>query len=135
MGAVAVLDAASVRPWCVPAHERSELSHRLRELLAPQRGIPAYGWRHGPLVPKALSVDEWYELAIPVNKNGEYSHCTISDAPDGATRARVVYAARRRSTTAPNTGTTSSARGTWCATDSGSSTLRSSCTRLRAGSR
>ncbi|KAL1425087.1 hypothetical protein MTO96_019443 [Rhipicephalus appendiculatus] len=37
-----------------------------------------------------LSVDEWKELAIPVDKNGEYSHCTIREPPDGGTKARVV---------------------------------------------
>ncbi|KAL3243729.1 hypothetical protein MRX96_020112 [Rhipicephalus microplus] len=37
-----------------------------------------------------LSVDEWKQLAIPVDKNGEYSHCTIRDPPDGGAEARVV---------------------------------------------
>ncbi|KAH7962743.1 solute carrier family 22 member 7 [Rhipicephalus sanguineus] len=37
-----------------------------------------------------LSVDEWKQLAIPVDKNGEYSQCTIREPPDGGTEARVV---------------------------------------------
>ncbi|XP_037509295.1 solute carrier family 22 member 4 [Rhipicephalus sanguineus] len=42
-----------------------------------------------------LSVDQWKQLAIPVDENdiiinGEYSHCTIREPPDGGTEARVV---------------------------------------------
>ncbi|KAL1438396.1 hypothetical protein MTO96_048011 [Rhipicephalus appendiculatus] len=37
-----------------------------------------------------LSVDEWKQLAIPVDKNGEHSHCTVRDPPDGGPEARVV---------------------------------------------
>ncbi|KAH8038755.1 hypothetical protein HPB51_002899 [Rhipicephalus microplus] len=37
-----------------------------------------------------LSVDEWKQLAIPVDKNGEYSHCTIRDPPHGGAEARIV---------------------------------------------
>ncbi|KAH7962744.1 solute carrier family 22 member 7 [Rhipicephalus sanguineus] len=37
-----------------------------------------------------LSVDEWKQLAIPVDKNGGYSHCMIREPPDGGTEARVI---------------------------------------------
>ncbi|KAH7962742.1 hypothetical protein HPB52_017769 [Rhipicephalus sanguineus] len=37
-----------------------------------------------------LSVDEWKQLAIPVDKNGKYSHCTIREPPDGGAEARVI---------------------------------------------
>ncbi|KAL1425088.1 hypothetical protein MTO96_019444 [Rhipicephalus appendiculatus] len=47
-------------------------------------------WCRRPDSFKNLSVDEWKELAIPVDKNGEYSHCTIREPPDGGTEARVV---------------------------------------------
>ncbi|KAH6937656.1 hypothetical protein HPB50_003551 [Hyalomma asiaticum] len=34
-----------------------------------------------------LSVDEWKQLAIPVDENGEYSRCTIRESPDGGAEA------------------------------------------------
>ncbi|KAH7966964.1 hypothetical protein HPB49_020914 [Dermacentor silvarum] len=37
-----------------------------------------------------LSVDEWKQLAIPIDEHGQYSHCNVRDPPDGGDEARVV---------------------------------------------
>ncbi|KAL1421478.1 hypothetical protein MTO96_004168 [Rhipicephalus appendiculatus] len=37
-----------------------------------------------------LSVGEWKQLAIPVDNNGEYSHCTVREPPDGGLEARIM---------------------------------------------
>ncbi|XP_075534994.1 solute carrier family 22 member 6-like [Dermacentor variabilis] len=47
-------------------------------------------WCRRPDSMKNLSVDEWKQLAIPVNEKGEHSHCTMRDPPDGGHAARIV---------------------------------------------
>ncbi|KAH7966475.1 hypothetical protein HPB49_016753 [Dermacentor silvarum] len=47
-------------------------------------------WCRRPDSMKNLSVDEWKQLAIPVDEQGVHSHCTMRDPPDGGNAARVV---------------------------------------------
>ncbi|XP_065295447.1 solute carrier family 22 member 6-like [Dermacentor albipictus] len=47
-------------------------------------------WCRRPDSMKNLSVDEWKQLAIPVDERGEHSHCTMRDPPDGGHAARIV---------------------------------------------
>ncbi|XP_037561202.1 solute carrier family 22 member 6-like [Dermacentor silvarum] len=47
-------------------------------------------WCGRPDSMKNLSVNEWKQLAIPVDEQGEHSHCTMRDPPDGGDAARVV---------------------------------------------
>ncbi|XP_050043695.1 solute carrier family 22 member 12-like [Dermacentor andersoni] len=47
-------------------------------------------WRGRPDSMKNLSVDEWKQLAIPVDEKGEHSHCTMRDPPHGGHAARIV---------------------------------------------
>ncbi|XP_037574372.1 solute carrier family 22 member 7-like [Dermacentor silvarum] len=47
-------------------------------------------WCRRPDSMKNLSVDEWKQLAIPMDEQGEHSHCTMRDPPDGGDAARVV---------------------------------------------
>ncbi|XP_065295501.1 solute carrier family 22 member 6-like [Dermacentor albipictus] len=47
-------------------------------------------WCRRPDSMKNLSVDEWKQLAIPVDEKGEHSHCTVRDPPDGGHAARIV---------------------------------------------
>ncbi|KAH7966732.1 hypothetical protein HPB49_019015 [Dermacentor silvarum] len=50
-------------------------------------------WCRRPDSIRNLSVDEWKQLAIPVDEQGEHSHCTMRDPPDGGDTARVVTCA------------------------------------------
>ncbi|XP_050043694.1 solute carrier family 22 member 6-like [Dermacentor andersoni] len=47
-------------------------------------------WCRRPDSMKNLSVDEWKQLAIPVDEKGQHSHCTMRDPPDGGHAARIV---------------------------------------------
>ncbi|XP_054932426.1 solute carrier family 22 member 6-like [Dermacentor andersoni] len=47
-------------------------------------------WCGRPDSMKNLSVDEWKQLAIPVDEKGEHSHCTMREPPDGGHAARIV---------------------------------------------
>ncbi|KAH6939590.1 hypothetical protein HPB50_019930 [Hyalomma asiaticum] len=47
-------------------------------------------WCKRPASMANLSVDEWKQLAIPTDEEGEHSHCTMRDPPDGGYAARVV---------------------------------------------
>ncbi|XP_065295427.1 beta-alanine transporter-like [Dermacentor albipictus] len=47
-------------------------------------------WCRRPDSMNNLSVDEWKQLAIPVDERGEHSHCTMRDPPDGGHAARIV---------------------------------------------
>ncbi|XP_050043689.1 solute carrier family 22 member 6-like [Dermacentor andersoni] len=47
-------------------------------------------WCRRPDSMKNLSVDEWKQLAIPVDERGKHSHCTMRDPPDGGHAARIV---------------------------------------------
>ncbi|KAK8767572.1 hypothetical protein V5799_005648 [Amblyomma americanum] len=37
-----------------------------------------------------VSVAKWKHIAIPMDENGQHSHCTVRDPPDGGSMARVV---------------------------------------------
>ncbi|XP_077485822.1 beta-alanine transporter-like [Amblyomma americanum] len=37
-----------------------------------------------------VSVAKWKHIAIPLDGNGQHSHCTVRDPPDGGSMARVV---------------------------------------------
>ncbi|XP_077563079.1 beta-alanine transporter-like [Haemaphysalis longicornis] len=47
-------------------------------------------WCERPARFANLSVAEWKRMAIPLDKNGEHSHCTVRDPPDDGPTAKIV---------------------------------------------
>ncbi|KAH7932713.1 hypothetical protein HPB49_001476 [Dermacentor silvarum] len=47
-------------------------------------------WCQRPFKFANLSVAEWKQLAIPLDVDGEYSHCTVREPPNGGRAARIV---------------------------------------------